>query len=100
MTEWRMHAADHGDYWTGVGSEWYARAHGGTATPVLVTEDPDGDYLGWVDAKDEAEGDDRPGLICIKEIFSIQFTYGVKAEVDRGRGRVVPVRIERIEDEG
>lgn len=95
-----MHAAHYGDnVWGGVGGEWYARLHG-RPVPVRVVEDPEGTHKGWIDARDEVRGDDRPGLICRKEIFEIQFPYGSQAEIDHGRGRAVLLRIERIEDEG
>lgn len=87
---------DNGD-WTGIGGEWYARQYGSSPPmPVMVIEDPAGDYLGWLDARDGVVivGDTPPNMIQRKEIFSIQFPYGYKAEQDAGSGRAIPLRIE------
>jgi hypothetical protein len=93
-----MFAAPLGDGdWTGLGSEWYARqyASGCPAVPVVVTEDPEGDYLGWIEeTEDSPRSTGEPEMIQRKEIFSIQFPYGYKAEEAAGRGRAVRLRIE------
>lgn len=97
---WEKYAARLGDgEWTGVGSEWYARQYsrGGGAVPVTVIEDPEGDYLGWIDAEDRGAGIDTPTMIQRKEIFSIQFPYPVKDEEAAGHGTVIRLRIEERE---
>lgn len=60
---------------------------------VTVTEDPDGQYLGWIDADREV-----PTLIQYHTLYSMQFPYGPKAEEERGRGRTVTLRITEDED--
>lgn len=88
---WRMHGWPNGHGgWSALGDERYVRLHGcKDPVAVTVTEDPEADYLGWIGTEDTA-----PNMIQHKRIFEIQFPYGSKAEVERGRGRVVPVRIE------
>ena len=66
--------------------------------PVVLVEDPDGMYWGWIWA-------DRTGLfvprytgevIMIQPtwgIFSMQFPYGPEAEADRGHGEIVRLSI-------
>lgn len=95
MPEWHMHAADHGTHYSGVGTEWYARQYG-RAVPVLVSENPEGEYTGWFDAEDELNGRTQPTLVCRKEVFDVQFHYGSQAEVERGRGRTVSLSIEEL----
>ena len=74
----------------GIGSHRrYAEMHGGAPVPVIVTEDPDGDMLGWIEA-----GNDTPVMIQHRRIFEIQFPGGSKAKVERNHGVVVPLRVE------
>lgn len=64
--------------------------------PVLVTEAEDGPYYGWID-KDK----DTPVMIHGSEgLFRMCFAYGPQAEVDRGKGRIVRLNIERLEENG
>lgn len=97
MSTWELFAQPMGDGdWTGIGDRWYASQHGSSPpVPITVTEDAEGDYLGWLDAR---EGDPRntgvPEMIQRKEIFSLQFTYGYEAEEQAGRGRAIRLRIE------
>jgi len=58
--------------------------------PVLVTEDPAGDFRGWL-----AKGDLIPEMIYHKKVFEICFAYGSAVEVEKGRGEVIPLKIER-----
>jgi hypothetical protein len=81
--------------WYALGDEWYIRAHDcDFPVPVTVTEDPEGDHLGWIDAEDERAGDYTPEMIRHRRIFEMQFIYGSKVEVEAGNGRVVPLRVE------
>ena len=58
---------------------------------VTATEDPEGTYYGWIDA----DSDGAPVMVQPHEgLFSMQFPYGPKAEVDRGRGEIVRLRVE------
>ena len=87
MTEWQMFGwyDEERDHWSAIGSYFSVRAHGCDAPKsVVVTEDPDGTHLGWIDT-----GETEPVMILRKEIFEIQFPYGSNAEVEAGRGRVV-----------
>lgn len=73
------------------------KLYGGDPQPVTVTVDPDGEYLGWIDRTNKHDGtppDGVPIMIEHKQIFSIQFPYGVKAEVEKQEGFVVPLRID------
>lgn len=77
------------DVWVAIGSDWFVREHGcKQPIPVTLTEDAEGDYMGWI-GSDEQE----PCMILHHKIFDIQFPYGHKAEVDRGRGEAVRLRI-------
>jgi hypothetical protein len=58
---------------------------------VRLVEDPEGELRGWID-----KGADHPVMIQHKKIFPVQFAYGVDAEVERGNGEVVALRVEKI----
>lgn len=94
---WHMHghAADNG-VWVAVGAEWWVRIHGygPPPVPVTLTEDTAGDYMGWIDFKDEEPRE--PAMIQHREIFDVQFPYGHRAEVERGRGEAVRLRIVEV----
>lgn len=68
---------------------------------VTLTEDPAGAYLGWLDAPDRPGGGspDEVALVQIADLFDMQFPYGVKAEVERGKGTVVRLRVEPTDQE-
>lgn len=88
---WQMlgHRTGRGD-WVAIGDDWFVRAHGCEAPiPVTLTEDPAGDYMGWIKS-----GKDEPIMIQHHQIFDIQFPYGHKAEQERGYGEAVRLRIE------
>lgn len=98
MTEcWEMFGYPKGDgEWIMVGDPRTLRMHGcAEPVPVEVIEDPEGNYLGWLDAR---EGHPRntgiPEMIMHKKIFNIQFAYGYQPEEQAGRGRAIPLRIE------
>lgn len=74
----------------GIGDYHYTQMHGGTPIPVTVTEDPEGDMLGWI-ASDETV----PTMIQHRRVFEIQFPYGSKVSADAGHGHVVHLRVER-----
>lgn len=65
--------------------------HGVEPVSVLVTEDGEGDYLGWI-----GTGKTDPVMIQRRGIFDVQFPYGHRAEVEAGRGEAVPLRIEEV----
>lgn len=71
-------------------SEWaYEAACHDADEPAEIVElvaDPEGDFLGWLDVE---EGNSVPVLVQHRKVFPIQFTYGVQAEVDAGRGIAV-----------
>lgn len=98
---WEMFAMPngHGD-WSALGNERYVRLHGcANPTPVTVTQDLEGNYLGWIDAEGELKGDDVPVMIQRKEIFNIQFPYGYQAEEKAGRGRAIRLTIKEMTTE-
>lgn len=82
----------HDRYWH-VGDERYVRLCARKDSPIVkvaLSESESGEYWAWQDT-----GSDKyvmfqphPGL------FDMQFAYGAKAEVDRGRGRIVRLNIE------
>jgi hypothetical protein len=70
------------------------RAYGHTPVAVEVTEDPAGDYYGWIDAPDsprpKGRGGDAPTMIQPHAgIFDMQFAYGAAVEVERRHGEIV-----------
>lgn len=94
VREWRMYGArnDRGTWWA-VGFEPYVRMHGVEPVSVLMTEDGEGDYLGWIQA-----GESDPYMIQHRQIFDVQFPYGHTVEVEAGRGEAVRLRIEEVSD--
>ena len=99
---WEMYAHRHDDgRFDPVGSYSYVLAHGFDKPLVRVlVEDVDGDdptatHWGWMQfAGPHRNADTEPHMIWGTHVqFEMCFTYGVKAEVDRGRGRVVRLRV-------
>jgi hypothetical protein len=94
---WEMFGYPKGDGdWLVVDSYRVVKAHGyPEPVPVVVTEDPDGNYLGWIEAEDEkADIATVPIMITYAKIFEINFAYGSAAEEAAGRGRVVRLRVD------
>ena len=75
-------------------SEWtYGMAGHGKDEPAETVElvaDPEGGYLGWLDTE---EGNATPILVRHREFFPMQFPYGVRAEVDAGKGIAVALAL-------
>lgn len=73
-----------------IGSQWFVYLHGGFSSPedkriskILLKEDVNGNYYGWLGA-----GDTEPTMIYPAQILvDMCFPYGPKVEEDRGRGR-------------
>jgi hypothetical protein len=65
--------------------------HGVEPVPVLVTEDDEGDYLGWI-----RTGKTDLVMIQHRHIFNVQFPHGYRVEVEAGRGEAVHLRIEEV----
>lgn len=80
------------------GSRWYAneyRTDEAPPVPILVTEAEDGPYYGWI-----AAGDDTPCMIHGEAgLFRMCFAYGPAIEEEHGKGRIVRLNIERMEDD-
>ena len=89
---WQMFALfrDNGEPHSVYEYEQAVRMCGGEPVPVTVIEDPAGDQLGWLDA-----GATVPVMIQHKRIFDIQFAYGSQAEIERGRGATIALRVVR-----
>lgn len=100
---WRMYAGrgedSIGPYFAHVSTHpMYPKAHGhDEIVEVDVVEDSNGRYLGWIDAPGlftSPKYDGVPVMIQQHEIlFRVQFPYGIDAETERGRGRVVHLEI-------
>jgi hypothetical protein len=105
---WEMHAHryEDGRFHT-IGSEPYVRAHGlkYPIVPVLVEEVPEDDptatHWGWMRfAYLHYAADTEPGMIWhSRGLFEMCFTYGSKAEIDSGHGRIVWLRITELNQE-
>ena len=105
--EWRMHAhrvERHGrvDYEHLAPDPRYATSHGlpYPVVQVTVTEDADGPYYGWIDTSGTPRAERRDAMPVMiqphRTLFRMQFPYGVDAEVDAGKGRVVRLRVEEV----
>lgn len=102
MTEsrWRMyaHRYDSGDLHN-LGSRRYVEFHG-VPRPIVevdvvevADDDPAATHWGWVQT-----GETEPVMIHPREVlFRVCFPYGVKAEVDAGKGRVVRLAVTEAE---
>lgn len=58
---------------------------------IKLIEDQGGDLLGWIYA-----GTENVVMVQHKRVFSIQFAYGVDAEIERGNGQAVALRAEKV----
>lgn len=74
----------------------YPEAH-----PVTLVEDPGGDLRGYIDLDETGQPQIHPhtGIVEVHlvqhhRLFAMQFTYGLDAELERGRGQVVHLRAE------
>lgn len=98
---WRMHAHryDNGDLHN-LGDRRYVEFHG-VAKPIVevgvvevADDDPTATHWGWM-----ATGADAPVMIYPREVlFRVCFPYGVRAEVDAGKGRVVRLAVTEVGD--
>lgn len=72
----------------------FVLAHGRSPVPVVVTECADGAHWGWL-----RDGDDAPIMIQPHEtLFTMQFPYGPAVEEQRGKGRILRLHVERLDD--
>jgi hypothetical protein len=108
---WRMFAGRVSDPRVGrefmnFGSERTVRMYGREPVAVELTEDPAGDYYGWIDA-------DRPGgrfapkytgvptLVQPHEgMFTMQFPYGPHVLARDGRGEIVRMTCRAVDESG
>lgn len=65
-----------------------AAMYGPGAVPLLATEDPAGNYLGWVET-----GDTELVMVQWHTIFNMQFPYGSEAAAENGQGEIVRVSL-------
>jgi len=99
LCHWRMwaHRYDDGDLHN-LGERWWVEIHG-LREPIVevdvvevADDDPAATHWGWMDP-----GDTEPVMIYPREfLFSMCFPYGVQAEVDAGKGRVVRLAVTEI----
>jgi hypothetical protein len=100
---WRMCAQRRGSSFHHFGPhDWAARHAGDGVAEVELEEDPDGGYLAWMD-----DGGDVP--LCISTSYAaLSHTFRAgdpdvgepRFEQQRGRGRVVRLRVRRLEPVG
>ena len=67
---------------------------------VQVTLDPEGPYYGWLYSDDPANGSNVGHVSMIfahRMLVEICFPYGTAVEEKRGRGKIVRLRVERLE---
>lgn len=67
-----------------LGEKWWVELHGleEPLVEVLVTEDPEGPYYGWLET-----GEEQPSMIWPSKIqFTMCFPYGPKVEEERDKG--------------
>lgn len=77
-------------------AEMYRGKNDEPAVEVLVAENEDGPYYGWL-----ATGEEIPLMIHATEgLFRMCFAYGPQAEVDHGKGRIVRLAITELENGG
>jgi hypothetical protein len=87
---WRMFAGRpsrviDGREFHGFGDERYVRFRGQEPTPVVLVEDPDGVYWGWLPT-----GADMPVMVqSHKGMFEMQSPDGFAYDVECGRGEIV-----------
>ncbi|WP_159599468.1 hypothetical protein [Agromyces humi] len=97
---WDVHGMDYGPDTRGTryrhfGEHRWVRLWGDhPIVPGRLIEDPDGGLMGWLDA-------DQPGrgihMVELRQLFPMQFPYGVQTEVDAGGGEPIPLRFEPLE---
>jgi len=98
---WRMwaHRYDNGDLHN-LGSRRYVEAHG-LRKPIIEVDvaevsddDPAATHWGWMRPTDT-----EPVMIYPREVlFRVCFPYGVQAEVDAGKGRMVRLAVAEVAD--
>lgn len=93
---WEMFGYPKGDGdWLKVDDYRTIKMHGcAEPVPVLVIEDPDGNYLGWMEEREGVRKTGVPEMILYKKLFNMQFAYGYETEEEAGRGKAVRLRIE------
>lgn len=75
------------------GDERWVKFHGlpYPIVRVTLTEDSEGEYLGWLPAEK-----DVPRMLQPAKLFNMQFPYGSKVEEESGRGEVLRLRAEEV----
>jgi hypothetical protein len=63
----------------------------GEVVTLTLTEDPDGDYWGWLKT-----GESEPSMVhCRESLFNMCFPYGPQASVEAGHGEILRFRVDR-----
>lgn len=105
MRTWRMFAGRptrviEGREFLNFGDRRYVEMHGRTPVEVELTEDPEGDYLGWIRTPDPNLPRRNEGVPTMIQphpsLFRMQFPYGPDAEVEAGRGEIVRMTCKQI----
>ena len=100
--QWRMYAhrmtsSDKGTYYLNFGDKrWVELFHfEEPIVPVLLTEDENGHYYGWMET-----GEDKPCMIWPSRIQrDTCFAYGMQAAIDHGKGQPIKLKVEEIKEE-
>lgn len=107
MRTWRMFASRparvvDGREFANVGDERSVRFRGGSPIAVELTEDPEGQYWGWMELPGSARAAQRrvgiPVMIQPHEgMFRMQSPDGFRQDVDRGYGQVIRMSCQAID---
>lgn len=95
------HVIDGQEFMT-FGEPWYVRLHGAEPVEVELTEDPQGQYWGWIDLPTDFEPEAIGVPVMIQPhygMFTLQFPYGPKIEVEHGKGEIVRMSCRAIDEE-
>lgn len=91
---WHMWAIPRGEQFSDPGDRRYAKHFSSEIepVPVVLTEDPDGPYWGWLPAEEQIPTMIHPR----RSLFRMCFHYGPEAEQAAGRGRIVRFQVSAL----
>ena len=91
--EWVMYANEYSAGFMHFGERYYVELYDSSSPIVHVKliEDEQGKYLGWL-----AIGKETVEMVQRSILFDMQFTYGHVVEEAAGKGKVIKLRVEKI----